>query len=160
MLKLRLMKHRFIHAYIFFMLLSVVHAQTRNVSGTVVSAKTGTPVSKATILVQNGNAVAANDNGGFVVALRAGNAVLHVSAVGYAARDVTINANDTAIIIRLEETSNDLNEVVVVGYSDKRRSELTSAVTTVKADKLKDVTTNDVGSLLQGKVAGLEVINS
>ena len=163
MLKLRLMKHRFIHAYIFFMLLmlvSVAHAQTRNVSGTVVSAKTGTPVSKATILVQNGNAVAANDNGGFVVALPAGNAVLHVSAVGYAARDVTINANDTAIIIRLEETSNDLNEVVVVGYSDKRRSELTSAVTTVKADKLKDVTTNDVGSLLQGKVAGLEVINS
>src|SRR2546423_954565 len=122
MLKLRLMKHRFIPAYIFFillMLVSVAGAQTRNVSGTVVSAKNGTPVSKASVMMQNGKAVAANDNGGFTVQLPGCKIVLHVSAVGYVARDVTINAGDTAIIVRLDETSNDLNEVVVVGYSDK-----------------------------------------
>ncbi len=48
----------------------------------------------------------------------------------------------------------------MVGYSDRRKSELTSAVTTVSQKKLKDVTTNDVGSMLQGKVAGLQVVNS
>ena len=53
-----------------------------------------------------------------------------------------------------------MNEVVVVGYSDKKRGELTSAVSVVGAKKLEDVTTNDIGTLLQGKVAGLQVVVS
>jgi TonB-dependent SusC/RagA subfamily outer membrane receptor len=50
--------------------------------------------------------------------------------------------------------------VVVVGYSEKKRSELTSAVSVVSSEKLKDVTSNNIGTMLQGKVAGLQVINS
>ena len=57
--------------------------------------------------------------------------------------------------IPLTETDKNLDEVVVVGYSTKKKGELTSAVTVVDEKKLKDVTTNDVGSMLQGKVAGL-----
>ncbi len=158
------MKHHFKNIRLLFMLLmltSFVRAQTHSVSGRVVSSKDGTPVSKATLLIkQNAKAFAANDDGSFSILLSAGKNTLQVSAVGFASKEVTINESEKNIIVRLEETNNDLNEVVVVGYSDKKRSELTSSVTVVKADKLNDVTTNDIGSLLQGKVAGLEVINS
>ncbi len=147
--------------FILLILTSFSNAQTHDVSGIVVSAKDGTPVSKATLLIkQNAKAFAANDNGSFSIPLPAGINTLRITAVGYAAREVTINETDTNIVIRLEEAINDLNEVVVVGYSDKKRSELTSSITVVKAEKLKDVTSNNVGSLLQSKVAGLEVINS
>jgi TonB-dependent SusC/RagA subfamily outer membrane receptor len=64
------------------------------------------------------------------------------------------------ITVSLTETNKELNEVVVVGYSDKKKGELTSSVAVVDAAKLKDITTNDVGSMLQGKVAGLQVVNS
>ncbi len=49
-------------------------------------------------------------------------------------------------------------EVIIVGYSNKKRGELTSAVTVVSSEKLKDVTTNNIGNMLQGKVAGLQVV--
>ena len=51
-------------------------------------------------------------------------------------------------------------EIVVVGYSEKSKNELTSAVGVVSGSKLRDVTSNNVGSMLQGKVAGLQVVNS
>jgi TonB-linked SusC/RagA family outer membrane protein len=83
-----------------------------------------------------------------------------VTAVGFTSKEIFIGKTDNNIVVRLEEKNNDLNEVVVVGYSDKKRSELTASIGVVKGDKLRDVTSNDVGTLLQGKVAGLQVINS
>ena len=53
-----------------------------------------------------------------------------------------------------------MEQVVVMGYSTKKKNEITSAVSTVTADKLMDVTSNDVGTMLQGKVSGIQVINS
>lgn len=53
-----------------------------------------------------------------------------------------------------------LDEVVVMGYSSKTRNEISSAVSVLDAKQLLDVTTNDVGSMLQGKVAGVQVINA
>jgi len=59
----------------------------------------------------------------------------------------------------LKEDSKGIDEVVVMGYSDKKKNEITSAVSTLTADKLKDVTSSNIGEMLQGKVAGLQVIN-
>ena len=67
--------------------------------------------------------------------------------------------NKTIFEIRMEPQVNALESVVVMGYSNKKRNEITSAVTTVSSDKLMDVTSNDIGTMLQGKVAGIQVIN-
>lgn len=53
-----------------------------------------------------------------------------------------------------------LDEVIVMGYSTKTRNEISSAVVTLESDQLLDVTTNDVGSMLQGKVSGVQVVNA
>ncbi len=137
-----------------------VFAQTRVLTGKVLAQKDGSAIAKATINIKGVKTFAANDDGGFSVQVTTGKIFLRVSAVGFAVKEITLSGNDNNITISLEEENKNLNEVVVVGYSDKKRSELTSSVTVVKAEKLKDVTSNDVGSMLQGKVAGLQVVNS
>ena len=81
-------------------------------------------------------------------------------AVGFVSLDINVGPSENDLTIFLNKDDKNMNEVVVVGYSDKRRSELTSAVTVVGAKTLTDVTTNDIGNMLQGKAAGLQVVVS
>ncbi len=135
-------------------------AQNRPLEGKVISANDQRAVSKASVTIKNGKSFIADDSGRFKIEVPAGGFTLKITSIGFAAKEVAVNPTDNNIIISLTETDKNLNEVVVVGYSDKKKGELTSAVTVVDAAKLKDVTTNDVGSMLQGKVAGLQVVNS
>ncbi len=134
--------------------------QTKSVSGKVLSQKDGTAISKATISLPDNKVFAAGDDGTFIISVPSEKIIITITAVGYTPKQQEIAALENNLIIYLEEADKLLNEVVVVGYSDKKRSELTSAVAVVNADKLKDVTTNSVGAMLQGKVAGLQVVNS
>lgn len=61
--------------------------------------------------------------------------------------------------VELEEDIALLDEVVSLGYSSVKRAELSSAVVSLDAEQLTDVTSSDVGNMLQGKVAGVQVIN-
>lgn len=135
-------------------------SQSRTLTGKVVSSKDQSVVSKAVIQIKNGRSFIADDSGSFKIEIPSGVQTLKISSIGYADKEVTVNENENDLTIPLTEVDKDLNEVVVVGYSNKKRGEITSSVTVVNADKLKDVTTNDVGSMLQGKVAGLQVVNS
>ncbi len=135
-------------------------AQSRTLTGKVVSAKDQSSVSKAVIQIKNGRSFIADDSGSFRIEIPPGVQTLKISSIGFADKEVIVNANENDLTIPLTEVDKDLNEVVVVGYSNKKRGEITSSVTVVDANKLKDVTTNDVGSMLQGKVAGLQVVNS
>ncbi|WP_206106660.1 SusC/RagA family TonB-linked outer membrane protein [Ilyomonas limi] len=144
----------------FLLITLLAAAQTRSLEGNVISASDQRAVSKASITIHNGKSFIANDSGQFKIEVPTGNIVLTVSSIGFASKEVAVSPTDNNITIALTETNKDLNEVVVVGYNAKKKGELTSAVTVVDAAKLKDVTTNDVGSMLQGKVAGLQVVNS
>lgn len=130
---------------------------------TVTGAVTGadnTPLPGATVIVKGSSkGTQTNEQGHFQLRDVPAAAILVISNIGYVTRETTIPTSKTLSVSLLEDTRN-FNEVVVVGYSDKKKAELTSAVSVVSAEKLKDVTTNDVGSMLQGKVAGLQVINS
>jgi TonB-dependent SusC/RagA subfamily outer membrane receptor len=135
-------------------------AQTRSLHGKIVSSNDQRAVSKASITIKNGRSFIADDSGAFKIEVPAGNFTLSISSIGFAPKEIFVSSTDNNITISLTETDKNLNEVVVVGYSDKKKGELTSSVTVVDAAKLKDVTTNDVGNMLQGKVAGLQVVNS
>ena len=99
-----------------------------------------------------------DERGRFSIEVSEGDS-LQFSYIGFEPQSVKAG-HGSALAIVLRFVNQQINEVVVVGYSDKKRSELTSAITVVSAEKLKDVTTNDIGSMLQGKVAGLQVVNS
>jgi len=135
-------------------------SQSRTLSGQVISNLDQRSVGKATIMIKNGKSFVANDSGYFHIEVPAGELTLTVSSIGFASKELTVAPHDNNITVSLAETNKNLDEVVVVGYSNKKRGELTSAVTVVDASKLKDVSSDDVGSMLQGKVAGLQVVNS
>lgn len=130
------------------------------VTGRVASAD-GTPLPGATVMVRGTRkGTQTTEQGMFRLTEVPPGAVLVISSIGYTTQEAAIPAGGSAMNITLLEDTKSVSEVVVVGYSNKKKSELTSAVSTVSSEKLKDVTTNDVGSMLQGKVAGLQVVNS
>jgi len=136
-------------------------AQSSKVTGRVLSAKDNLPLPGVSISVKGtSNGAMTNVNGDFTVNVPAGKSTLVVSFVGFVVKQVEVTAGQTGVQVSLTEDVQQLNDVVVVGYNSKKQSELTSAVTVVNASKLKDVTANNVGTMLQGKVAGLQVVNS
>jgi len=138
-----------------------VQAQERTLTGKVTSAKTGEALPNVTISFPSlSKVVTSNDEGVFTVSLPAKSIPVTVSSAGFLSMKLTIDASQTTIVLQLHEDPQKLDDVVVVGYSDKKRSELTSAVQIIDAKKLKDVTAGNVGAMLQGKVAGLQVVNS
>ena len=82
-----------------------------------------------------------------------------VSFIGYLTQTVKVGSQKT-LNIKLLEDSKTLEEVVVVGYTVQTKSAVTGSVAVVKADKLKDVNTLEVGNMLQGKVSGVYVSGS
>jgi len=136
-------------------------AQSRTLKGKVTLSKDGSSLPGVIITIKDTNKGAASGPDGFFsIAVPSGAVTIEARSIGYLTKDVNVGAEENNITIALDEDNKQLGEVVVTGYSNKKRSDLTSAITVVSADKLKDVTTNDVGSMLQGKVSGLQVVNS
>ncbi|WP_229738876.1 SusC/RagA family TonB-linked outer membrane protein [Parapedobacter pyrenivorans] len=129
------------------------------VSGTVLDER-GEPIDGASVLEKGTtNGTSTNARGEFTLTLRGQGATLVIQSIGYGTREVAADESPLRIMLQSEEAL--LEEVVVsVGYSQVKPEELTSAVSVVKADKLLDVTANNVGTMLQGKIPGLQIINS
>ena len=87
------------------------------------------------------------------------NAVLEFSFVGFLSQEVTVGTQ-TVINVSLESGTNELDEVIVVGYAATKRESLTGSLTQVKADKLLDATTPSVANMLAGKSTGVLVTQS
>ncbi len=97
-------------------------------------------------------------NGAFSISAPS-SATLVISYIGYTTQEVPVNGQ-TTINIKLQAQSNALNEVVVVAYGAQKKVDVTGSVATVKgADLAKQPEINAV-SALQGKVAGVQIINS
>ena len=139
-----------------FLLCSTVMMAQNKVSGTVLDAN-GEPLIGVSVLETGTNTGAVTDiNGKFSLSVKSG-ARLAISYVGYTAQ--TLAARD-GMTVTLQEDNKLLNEVVVVGYGTMRRKDVTSSITTVRAEDLNKGVFTDPASMLQGKVAGLVVTSS
>ena len=142
--------------FVFFLLCSTVMLAQNKVSGTVLDA-TGEPLIGVSVLeAGTSNGVVTDFDGNFTLAVKQG-AQLTFSYVGYTSQ--TLAAKD-GMTVTLQEDNTVLNEVVVVGYGTMRRKDVTSSITTVKAEDLNRGVFSDPASMLQGKVAGLVVTTS
>ena len=134
-------------------------AQTRTITGRVVD-ETGQPVSGASVLVRGtSNGASANTNGDFSINAKTGD-VLVVSAVGIPSREVKVSSG-SSLNIALTRQSQALSEVVVTALGIRReRRSLTYAAQTIGSDQLNKSGSGNPLSELEGKAAGLTVINS
>ncbi len=129
-------------------------AQSRQVTGKVLD-ENGVPVSGASISVKGGNtSTLSGVDGGFSINAPA-NATLVVSFIGYNPAEVAASASP--LTVRLSQGDGRLSEVVVVGYGQTAKRELTSSVTRVKGSEVANVPVPNFNQALQGRAAGVFV---
>lgn len=87
------------------------------------------------------------------------NAILQVTYIGYMAQEVPVK-NQSSVRILMKEDTQNLEEVVVVGYGVQKKANLTGAVSVVSSKDLKDVSSSSVSQALQGKLSGVVITKS
>lgn len=142
-----------------FTLCQTAFAQERTVSGTVAD-KTGLPVIGAAVIdAQNRTSGTLTDlDGNFSLNVSSGTS-LEISFMGYKTVTVPVGDNDF-LSVTLEDDTEFLDEVVVVGYGTVRKRDLTGAVSSVGNRDLKDSPVTNVGQALQGKVSGVYIVDA
>ena len=129
---------------------------TITVTGIITEADTGMPVSGANILEKNSvNGTMSGFDGSYSIKVAKG-AVLKVSYVGFATKEINVSGLSTIDII-LETDAAALDEVVVVGYGTQRKQDLTGAVSIVKTEQMLQQPNAQVTSQLQGRVSGVSI---
>lgn len=132
-------------------------AQTR-VTGKITDAKSE-PVEGATIRAKSSAAaVVSGKDGSFSITVPTSETALIISFVGYAEQEVRVTS--TPITVVLSESSSNLNEIVVTGYSSQTRKNIVGAVATVKGEQLQSVPSGNPEQQLQGRAPGVTVITS
>ena len=137
----------------------VSYAQNRLVRGTVVDGN-GEPIVGASVVVvgQTGMGTATGADGTWQLSVP-DRANITISCIGYVTQTVSV-AGRSAIDITLEEDNEFLEETVVIGYGVQRKSDLTGAVASVREEDLKNRSATNAAAALQGKAAGIQVINT
>lgn len=131
-----------------------VAQQTAKIKGTILD-QNGEPIIGANVLVKGTtNGTITDFDGNYELDAPVGSTLV-VSFIGY--KTIEVKATADKQTIKLAEDTETLDEVIVVGYTTQRKESLTGAMTTVKSDKLKDVTTPSVENMLNGKVPGVYV---
>ena len=135
---------------------SVTQSQTIKVSGQVVDQE-GEPLIGATIRLKGSeNGVVTDLDGNFQLDAPA-NATLVVSYVGFKDREIAVNGRAVLGQIQLESDALVLDQVVVVGYGTQKKADLTGSVSIVNADELKRTSNSNISTMLEGKVAGVQI---
>lgn len=135
------------------LLVSTLTFAQSKVSGTVKDAN-GEPLIGVSVLeVGTQNGAVTDMYGNYKLNVKPG-AKLKISYIGFTPQTVKAGSNSQIV---LQEDNTALNEVVVVGYGTMRRKDVTSSITTVKAEDLNQGVFTDPGQMLQGKVPGLVV---
>ena len=152
------MKTRFT---LLLILLFTMHAfaQDKSVSGIVTSAEDNMSVPGVNVIVQGTTRGTSTDfDGNYSIKVSQGE-TLEYSSLGFKTVYIQIQ-NQTEINVTLESDIAALDEIVVIGYGQMRSKDLTSAITTIKAEELETVPTGSVMQALQGKVAGMQVVSN
>jgi TonB-linked SusC/RagA family outer membrane protein len=131
-------------------------AQTQTISGTIKNA-TGDPLSNATINVKGTKtSTTSNATGNFTISVPAGSKTLVVSFVGMESKEITIGTENT-IDVSLDASTNDLADVVVIGYGSQLKRAVTGAVQTINTKELRDLPVSQIAQKLQGRLAGVQI---
>lgn len=134
----------------------VMYSQNIQLRGNIVDAS-GAPLPGVNIIVKNTNLGGTSDfNGNFEIAKVPIGSVLQFSYVGYTTKELKVaNANNLKVV--MQEDAQALEEIVIVGYGTQKKSVVTGAISSVKADDLESLPVERVEQALQGRVSGVVI---
>jgi len=146
----------FITALLFALSFGFAQAQSITVSGTVTSD--GQPLPGASVIVKGTTNGAVTDfDGNYEINTEIGR-TLEINYLGYISKSIKVTGKIVNVV--LEEDLTSLDEVVVVGYGTQKKKEVTGAVGQIKNEALVQSATADLGTALQGQIAGVNVTAS
>ncbi|REE00169.1 SusC/RagA family TonB-linked outer membrane protein [Marinoscillum furvescens] len=131
-------------------------AESYTLKGKIIDPDINEGLPGATIMVEGTTTGTITDfDGNFSLTVKS-NDVLNVTFVGYTPQSIPVNGrSDIEVILQPDVTA--LDEVVVTGYGEISKSDLTGAVSSVDIDEIKNVAVSDVSQALQGRIAGVQV---
>lgn len=142
-----------------FVLLGVAQ-ERKTITGKVTNASTGAPIAGASVTAKGASTGTITDeNGSFSITVASNVNTLVISSVGFTNQEINISGK-SSITVALTEGTDDLEEVVVVGYGTAKKKDLTGSVGSVKSKDFNKGVFTAPDQLIQGKVAGVQVINN
>ncbi|MGB3465115.1 MAG: TonB-dependent receptor, partial [Cyclobacteriaceae bacterium] len=132
-------------------------AQERTVTGTVTSATDGSELPGVNVILKGTNTGAITDiEGKYSVTVPSNGGVLQFSFIGLKSEEIEIGAR-SVIDIAMNEDVETLEEVIVTGYQNQLKRDLTGAVTSVKGDEIANIPLQSFDRAIQGRVAGVQI---
>lgn len=129
------------------------------IQGKIINEK-NEPLAGASIKEKGTNNGTITDvNGNFALTVINKNAVLVVSYIGYAAKEITVG-DQTSISISLALSDSKLNELIVIGYGNQRKADITGSVAVISGKEMESRPNTQFGNLIEGKTAGVQVISA
>ena len=140
-----------------FVFTALVSAQSLQVAGVVTSSDEGLPMTGVSVMVLgvNGVGTITDIDGKYTIKVLKGKSIVF-SYIGYLPQTKQINSSTTINVV-LQANTKMLDEVVAIGYGSMKKSDLTGAVSSVSADKLKKTPVSSLDLALQGRVSGVTV---
>ncbi|MCG9793679.1 SusC/RagA family TonB-linked outer membrane protein [Flavobacterium algicola] len=134
------------------------HAQEVIIQGIVKSSDDNLPIPGATVMVKGSkNGTVTNFDGEYSIRAKTGD-LLTFSYIGMMTKNVTVNSK--FMNVSLKSKSQDLDEVVVIGYGTVKKKEVTGAVSSLKSTDIENFVTPDLGSAMQGQISGVNIVSS
>jgi TonB-linked SusC/RagA family outer membrane protein len=115
------------------------------------------PINKVSILEKGtSNGTTTKEDGSFSLSVSSNDAVLLISAVGFKTQELAVKGRNTFVIV-MQVNQRDIDEVVVIGYGTKKRSDVTGSVSSVPKERLSQLPVTNVLHAIQGAVAGVNI---
>lgn len=141
------------------LLVTTITTYSQNIIKGTVTDQSGLSIPGANIAVLGTtNAVSTDFDGKYEISASS-NSILSFSFLGFDTQKIPVSGK-TIINVVLKTSSEDLKEIVVIGYGSVKKADLTGSVSTIKTKALEDIPSNSVEQVLQGRVAGLQVTTS
>ncbi|MCB9056819.1 MAG: SusC/RagA family TonB-linked outer membrane protein [Chitinophagales bacterium] len=134
--------------------------QVKQITGIVISEESNSPLSGASITIKESQAgTQSGTNGEFTISANVGETLV-ISFTGFLSKEIKIESSTSQLQITLRPEAGNLGEVVVVGYGTQSRRNVTGAIGKLDKAVLQNAPRSNIGTALQGSVAGLRVVNT
>jgi len=153
------MKNKLLLLFCLFTVNLLYAQEATTISGTVTDANSGEPLIGVSILVKGTTTGTATDVSGQYQLSAPANGTLVFTYIGYTTLEQPVNSQNT-INVSLAASASALNEVVVIGYGTASRRDLTGSIATVKGTEVADRPSANPIASIQGKVAGVQIVNN
>lgn len=142
-----------------FILSSSALAQTKKISGKVVSLEDGKPLSGASVQIKGSSAASLTNKSGEFSIEAGENSILVFSFTGYEVQEIPVSGK-TDFTVSMQRAVKALDDVVVIGYGTAKKKDLTGSVSSINTKELKSLPVPDIGQAMQGRAAGVQVLSS